>query len=297
MLFTLKNIHRIVILALCLGLLGGCTGSGGDDLPTIQNRGSDTLLEVAQTWSENYDAASVEVSGGGSGVGVSALISGTVDIANCSRAVKESEAKEAKEKTGKEPVEFIVGYDALAIYVHKDNPLEEITIEQLAGIFGQGGTIKSWDELGVTVPGCDSKEIVLAGRQSSSGTYEYFRTTTLGKEGKFSLNINEQNGSRALVTFVSNTPCAIGYSGMGYKTDSVKFVKVKKDASSPAVLPSTATVHDKTYPVARPLFMYTLGEPEGPVKEYMNYVRTPTAQELLVEIGYVPLPASEQTQQ
>ncbi len=294
MLSKFRVLSLVGVLGLTLSLTVGC-GGGGDEKPAIQNRGSDTLLEVAQQWAEDYDAANVEVSGGGSGVGIAALIAGTVDVANASRAVKEKEAKEAEEKTGKKPVEFIVGYDALAIYVHKDNPIEEITVSQLAAIFGQAGEVKSWDKLGITIPGCDSKDIVLAGRQSSSGTYEYFRTATLGKEGKFGLNINEQNGSRALVTFVGNTPCAIGYSGMGYKTDAVKFVKVKKDDASAGVLPSAVTVHDNTYPIARPLFMYTLGEPEGAIKEYMHFVRTKPSQENLTEIGYVPLPEDKMT--
>jgi len=121
---------------------------------TIQDKGSDTLLEVAQAWSEAYKAASVEVSGGGSGVGISALISGTVDIANASRQMTESEMKEAKDKTGKDPVKHVVGYDALAVYVHKDNPLEEISMEQLAQIYGVNGTLTKWSQLGVSFPGC-----------------------------------------------------------------------------------------------------------------------------------------------
>lgn len=121
---------------------------------TVQNKGSDTMIEVAQAWSEAYKAASVEVSGGGSGVGISALTSGTVDIANSSRHMTDSEMKEAKAKTGKDPVQHVVGYDALAVYVHKDNPLEEISMEQLAQIFGEQGTLTQWTQLGITFPGC-----------------------------------------------------------------------------------------------------------------------------------------------
>jgi ABC-type phosphate transport system substrate-binding protein len=120
---------------------------------TVQNKGSDTMIEIAQAWSEAYKAASVEVSGGGSGVGISALISGTVDIANCSRHMTESEMKEAKTKTGKDPVQHVVGYDALAVYVHKDNPLEEISMEQLAQIYGVNGNLTKWSQLGVSFQG------------------------------------------------------------------------------------------------------------------------------------------------
>src|SRR5262252_10408424 len=150
-------------LIICL-LQSGCGNSGGDKTSsesaskvTIQNKGSDTMVNLAQAWAEEYKKAapdvSVEVSGGGSGVGIAALTKGTIDIANASRDMKPEEIEEAKKNTGKEPKEIIVGYDALAIYVHKDNPLNEITIEQLAQIYAEGGQITKWSDLGVKIPG------------------------------------------------------------------------------------------------------------------------------------------------
>ena len=155
----------------------------------IKNKGSDTMVNLAQAWAEVYsrisDTVSVEVSGGGSGTGVAALINGTVDIANCSRQIKPKEKEEATKNTGKEPIEFIVGYDALAVYVHKDNPLNEITIPQLAEIYGEEGTITRWDHLGIANSGCRSDKIIRISRQSNSGTYFYFREALLGKERDF----------------------------------------------------------------------------------------------------------------
>jgi phosphate transport system substrate-binding protein len=263
-----------------------------EDKPTIQNKGSDTMIELAQAWAEAYEAASVEVSGGGSGVGIAALINGTVDIANASRAMEEKEIKAAKDKNGKEPVLYVVGYDALAVYVHKDNPLEEISMEQLADIYGETGKVTKWSQLGVKVPGCKSDELVRLSRQNNSGTYEYFREAVLGKNGKYKLGTIDATGSKDLVTQVANNPCAIGYSGMGYKTPGVKFLKVKK-GDGKAIGPSVEATHNKTYPISRPLYMYTLGEAKGALKAYIDWVRTDTGQEVLAKIGYVPLKDGE----
>lgn len=259
---------------------------------TIQNTGSDTMIELAQAWAEEYKEASVEVAGGGSGVGIAALINGTVDIANSSRPMEEKELKLAKEKNGKDPVQYVVGYDGLAIYVHKDNPLEEISMEQLADIYGETGKITKWSQLNVKVPGCKSDEIVRLSRQNNSGTYEYFREAVLGKTGKYKLGTIDASGSKDLVTQVANNPCAIGYSGMGYKTPEVKFVKVKKGTAK-AILPSVDAVHAKTYPISRPLYMYTRGEATGHFKAYIDWIRSDAGQKILGDIGYVPLTEAE----
>lgn len=289
----MRNDMRFYTFAAVVTVAGlaviGCSPSGSKT--TIQNKGSDTMLEVAQAWAELYDDASVEVSGGGSGVGISFLIAGKVDIANCSRAMKESELEKVRQKFGADPVEIVVGYDALAIYVHEDNPIEEISMEQLAGIFSKEARISKWSQLGLKLPGCESDIIELAGRQSSSGTYEYFREALVGKEGDLRLDINEQNGSRALVQFVASTPCAIGYSGMGYKTDAVKFVKVHK-ADAVAIFPSAAAVHDQSYVLARPLFMYTAPKPPAHVNAYTQWVKGARGQAVLEKIGYVRLSES-----
>jgi phosphate transport system substrate-binding protein len=285
-----RRIVSPLALAGILAALGGCGPSGG----TIQNKGSDTMLEVAQAWSEAYHDANVQVTGGGSGVGIAGFINGNVEVCNSSREMKAEEIAKVREKTGKDPLAFVVGYDALAIYVHKDNPLEEITLEQIKDVFSKDGKITKWSELGVKVKGCDQDQIVMAGRQNNSGTYEYFREAVLGKEGAYRLGILEQNGSRSLVAFVATTPCGIGYSGIGYKTDEVKVLNVKKKAEAPAVAPAIATVHDKSYPISRPMFCYIHPDAPPHIQSYMRWVRTKAGQDIVERIGYVPLPAADQ---
>jgi phosphate transport system substrate-binding protein len=281
-------------------LLAGCGGGGqpsGDaasgGATTIQIKGSDTMVNLSQAWAEAYKTVApnvnVEVSGGGSGVGIAALERGTIDIANCSRNMKPEEVERARQSTGKEPKEFVVGFDALAVYVHKDNPLEELSFEQIAQIFAEDGTTTKWSQLGVTVPGGD--EIVRVSRQSSSGTYEFFREHALANKD-FKLGSRDMNGSKEVVELIGNTPTAIGYSGMGYATPAVKMLRLKKSASDPAVAPTVATTIDQSYPLARSLLNYTLGEPEGEVKRYLDWVLSAAGQQIVEQTGYVPLSGS-----
>lgn len=281
--------------AICL-LQTGCGGggSGGEATTCIQNKGSDTMVNVAQAWAEEYKNVApgidVEVSGGGSGVGIAALIRGTIDIANASRDMKPEEIEQAKKNTGKEPKKFIVGYDALAIYVHKDNPIDAITNEQLADIFAEDGKATKWSQLGVTMPG-GQDEIIRISRQSSSGTYEFFREHVLNKRD-FKLGSRDMNGSKEVVELVANTPGAIGYSGMGYnEPGKVKMLKVAPRKGDPPVEPSVAATLNKRYPIARSLEIYTLGEPTGEVKAYIDWIVSDAGQKIVEESGYVPLPA------
>lgn len=276
-------------------LLVGCGGDKKESAPeqtTIQVKGSDTMVNVAQAWAEEYrnvaPAVQVEVSGGGSGVGIAALEKGTIDIANSSRNMKPEEVEQAKRNTGKDPKEFIVGYDALAVYVHKDNPIEEITFEQLAQIFKEGGSIKSWSQLGVKIPETTDDEIVRVSRQSSSGTYEFFREHVLDKHD-FKLGSRDMNGSKEVVELVGNTKTAIGYSGMGYVTPAVKMLKLTRKAGEPSVAPTVASTLDSSYPLARSLLIYTLGEPQGEVKAYLDWILSPAGQKIVEESGYVPV--------
>ncbi len=294
--------HPLGALALasvvCLGLIPGCgnrggtPGASGGPRTTIQNKGSDTMVNVAQAWAEEYKDVrpdvDVEVSGGGSGVGIAALIKGSVDIANASRNMKPQEMEQARQNTGKEPVEFIVGYDALAVFVHKDNPLNEISFAQLAGIYSESGRITKWSELGVRIPNTSHDEIVRISRQSSSGTYEFFREKVLNKKD-FKLGSLDMNGSKEVVELISGTPTAIGYSGMGYATAGVKMLKISKEPGAPAVEPNAQTTLSKEYPIARSLQVYTLGQPNGPVKAYIDWIMGEHGQRVLQESGYVPL--------
>ncbi len=288
-------------LALLLLLLPGCSrrdpnaaGGAGGGRAVLQNKGSDTLVNVAQAWAEAYKevdpSVAIAVTGGGSGTGISALLNGTVDLASSSREIKDKELAAAKKK-GIEPKEHVVGYDALAIFLHKDNPIAEITIAQLADIYGEGGSVEKWSQLGVTVPGCPSDEIVRVSRQNNSGTYAYFKDAVLGKGKEYKLGSRDMHGSKDVVDLVHKTPCAIGYSGLAYAVPDVKMPCVKKGESAACVTPSVATAVDRSYPVARPLFMYTNGEPTGATKAYLDWVLSDAGQCIIQKKGYAPAQA------
>ena len=268
-----------------------CGGGERATRTVLQNKGSDTLVNVAQAWAEAYTNVdpnlAVAVTGGGSGTGISAMINGTVDIANSSRQMRESELEAAREN-GTDPVEHVVGYDALAIFLHHDNPITEMTLDQLAQIYGEGGTIDTWDQLGVSVPGCSSGEIVRVSRQNNSGTYAYFQEAVLG-DVEFKLGSRDMHGSSEVVELVTSTPCAIGYSGLAYATDEVTMPAVSADEGGNFITPSVATAVDQTYPIARPLFMYTAGPPEGAVKQYMDWILSTDGQCILLNQGYAPV--------
>jgi phosphate transport system substrate-binding protein len=280
----------IPVIALALAALLSACG-GGQDRQVIQNKGSDTLVNVAQAWAEAYQTVDpttiVAVSGGGTGTGIAALINGTVDIANASRAMKDKEVELAR-NAGHEPVQHVVGYDALAVFLHADNPLSHVSLDDLAGIYGDGGNVTMWTDLGVTVPGCKDQEIVVVSRQNNSGTYAYFRDTVLGK-GDFRLGTRDMHGSKDVVDLVENTPCAIGYSGLAYATDHIKLGCVDTQQGGECVLPTVETASDGSYPIARPLFMYTNGEPVGYVGQYLDWIKSDTGQCIILEKGYAPM--------
>ncbi len=283
-----------VWLAFCL-LPTGCNKSGLGQTVTLQTKGSDTMLSLAQAWAEEYKKVAPEVegevSGGGSGVGIAALLKGTIDIFNASRAMNPEEIEQARKNTGKEPKEIIVAYDAVAIYVHKTNPLEEITLDQITQIYAEGGTITKWSDLGVKIPGSANDEIVRVSRQSSSGTFEFLREQVF-KQKDFKLGSRDMNGSKDVVELVGSTPTAIGYSGMGYATPRVKILKVKRTAGDLAYEPTVATTLAKTYPLARSLQVYTLGEPQGATRTYIDWILSTAGQRVVEASGYVPLPAA-----
>jgi len=232
----IMKLSRSVLLSLCLS--GTVVASAAQARTEIQNKGSDTLVNVAQAWAEAYQTVdstvAVAVSGGGSGTGIAAMINGTVDVANASRKMKKKEIELAKEK-GQNPVEHVVGYDALAVFLHHDNPAERLSIEQIAKVYGRRGGAEKWGDLGLKVPGCDSDEIVVVSRQNNSGTYAYFKKAVLGKKGKFRQGTLDMHGSKDVVDLVEKTPCAIGYSGLAYATDHIKMACIDKDDSGSCV--------------------------------------------------------------
>jgi phosphate transport system substrate-binding protein len=282
-----RNLTVIFLIATAAAL-GAC--GGGEPRQVIQNKGSDTLVNVAQAWAEAYQQIRPEVvvavSGGGSGTGIAALINGTVDIANSSRIIKDKELDLAR-KNGQNPVEHIVGYDALAVFLHPANPIDEMTIDQLAQIYEDGGKFTSWTDLGVEVPGCDNQEIVVVSRQNNSGTYAYFREAVLHNTD-FRLGTRDMHGSKDVVDLVEHTPCAIGYSGLAYAIDAVKMPCVVQEEGGNCVHPSVQTASDGSYPIARPLFMYTNGEPTGFVGEYLNWIKSDAGQCIILNKGYAP---------
>jgi phosphate transport system substrate-binding protein len=283
-----RNALLILLISMTAALLAAC--GGGERRQVIQNKGSDTLVNVAQAWAEAYQVVNpsvvVAVSGGGSGTGIAALINGTVDLANASRAIKDSEIEQAR-SNDHDPIQHTVGYDALAIYLHADNPIDGISIAQLKDIYVDGGGTLNWTDLGVEVPGCQDQEIVVVSRQNNSGTYAYFREAVLGKED-FRLGTRDMHGSKDVVDLVEKTPCAIGYSGLAYATDHIKKPCVSQAAGSACVAPSVETAVDGSYPIARPLFMYSSGEPTGAVGDYLNWIKSDEGQCIILEKGYAP---------
>jgi phosphate transport system substrate-binding protein len=290
-----ENVLRFLValsLAAMLFLIQCHGGRKNNTGTAIQIKGSDTMVNLAQAWAEEYKklnpGVSVEVSGGGSGVGIAALTKGTIDIANASRNIKPEEIEQAKKNTGKAPEEITIGHDALAVYVNKDNPIDSISFDELYQIFAEDGNAVKWSQLGIKIPGTGDDAIVRVSRQSSSGTYEFFREHVLNKKD-FKLGSRDMNGSKEVVELISTTKTAIGYSGMGYCTNGVKMLKISKHKGMTAVSPTVTNTINKTYPLARALYMYTLGKAEGSVKQYIDWTLSPAGQKIVETSGYVPL--------
>lgn len=285
----------IVSLALLSILLTSCGSSSTDtssDSPAqyIENKGSDTIVNLALAWAETYQAEypdiRISVTGGGSGTGIAALINGTVDIANASRKIKDEELTEAQSK-GVDQLEHIIARDAIAVIVNPENPVNELTLQQIADIYS--GKITNWREVGG-----EDRPIVKLSRETNSGTHVYFLETVLrlgDKENKtlFSTDTLLLPSSEGIIAEVRQNPNAIGYDGLGYVPDDLKMIAIAKETGGAYVLPAIATVNDKTYPIARDLYMYTNGEPTGAVKEYLDWILSSEAQEIVAKLGFVPV--------
>ena len=281
-------------------LLTACTGqnnssasaeAGSADGRAIQNKGSDTMVNLALAWAEDYRIdhpdVDIAVTGGGSGTGIAALINGTADMANASREMKESEIEEAK-ANGFEPVEHLVAIDALAVIVNPANPVGQLTIEQLSLIFT--GKISNWQEVG----GNDAP-IILVSRESNSGTHVYFLETVVRMGDSESTEVFAPQtllmpSSVGITSEIQRNPNAIGYDGLGYVTEHEKLIAVAQDASSPFILPSVQSGADGSYPIARGLYIYTAGEPTGIIAEYLAWIKGTAGQTIVADLGFVPLP-------
>ena len=277
---------------------GESSGAAPANGLVIRLTGSDTMVNLDQAWAENYKTVkpdvSVQIAGGGSGVGIAGLIDGILDIAASSRKMEPLEIERATKEAGSAPQEFVVGLDALAVYVHDSSPLKEISIDELAEIYGDEGKLAKWSQLGGKNAACASDEIIRVSRQNNSGTYAYFREAVLGRTREFRLGSVDQSGSKDVVALVARTPCAVGYSGMAYAAPGVRALAIAKKKGDKAVPPSVETALDGTYPISRPLYFYSHGTPTPPVKEFIDWTLSDQGQKILQDIGYVPAPKAAQ---
>lgn len=266
------------------GAIGENNDGGVDFSKLVQIKGSDTMVNLGQLWAEEFmdkqPEAQLAVTGGGSGTGIAAIINGTADIAQSSRQMKDKEIEQAK-ANGFELKEFVVGRDGIAIAVNKDNPIEAITLDQLKDIFT--GKITNWKEIG----GKDEK-IVIMSRESNSGTYVFFKEFVL-KDEEYANSSLLMPSTQAIVEGLKQDTNGIGYIGLAYVNDEIKVIPVKVDNDSEGVLPSLETINAGSYPVARPLFLYTAGEPEGVIKLYMDFIMGAEGQSIVEEIGFIPV--------
>ena len=292
---TMRISHLLIFIVLGI-MIGGCapisteTVLDTSSVVYIENKGSDTIVNLALAWAERYQQihpeVRISVTGGGSGTGISALINGTVDIANASRQIKDEELQAAIDN-GANPVEFVIARDAIAIIVNHANPVNQLTLQQLSDIYS--GRISNWTEVGG-----EDRPIVRLSRETNSGTHVYFLEFVLrlgdsNNETLFSPTTLLLPSSEGITAEVRDNPNAIGYDGLGYVTRDVKVIAVASSEDSPFVLPSADTVNSAEYPIARDLYMYTFNEPAGAIRDYLEWILSPEAQAIVTELGFVPV--------
>ena len=291
-----NSLLRVVLLAL-LVIATGCSSSDpNSNQPSaaqqayIENKGSDTIVNLALAWAETYQKehpdVRISVTGGGSGTGIAAMLNGTVTIANSSRAISKDELEQAAAKNIL-PIEHIIAKDAIAIIVNPQNPVERLTLQQLSDIYS--GKISNWKDVGG-----EDRQIVRLSRETNSGTHVYFLEQVLrlgNKESKtlFSPDTLLLPSSEGIINEIRSNPNAIGYDGLGYVPEDLKMVEVSRDGIEPYVLPSADTVNNDQYPIARDLYMYTAGEPNAIVKQYLDWILTSQAQKIVQDLGFVPV--------
>jgi phosphate transport system substrate-binding protein len=293
----MKNILYI-ITPLIFILLSGCIQgtestleiTATPQITSIENLGSDTMVNLALAWAEKYHGlypnVEISVTGGGSGTGIAALVNGTIDIANASREIKPEEIQQAKDN-GVKPVEFVVARDAIAVIVNPTNPVNQLSIKQISDIYS--GRINNWSEVGG-----EDRVIVRLSRETNSGTHVYFLENVIRMGSKtdktlFSSDTLLLPSSEGITAETRDNPNAIGYDGLGYVTSEVKVIAIAPDSSSPFILPSADTVNQGQYPIARDLYMYTNNQPSGAIADYINWIMTSEAQNIVTELGFVPI--------
>lgn len=270
---------KIILLTTALALVAGTIMAGS----AITIKGSDTLVRLGQRWAEEYMKKNpdvvIQVSGGGSGTGIAALINGTTDICEASREMKKKEYSLA-EKAGVTPYRISVALDGIAVYLHEENSLEVLSLPQLKAIYT--GQIQNWKQLG----GPD-KRIILYGRENNSGTYAFFKEHVLDKED-YAAETQTLPGTAAVVNAVSKDVNGIGYGGIAW-AKGVKYARVKADEETEAIMPTVETVSDGSYPISRELYWFFNGKPTGELKALVNWALSPEGQKVAEEIDYVPL--------
>lgn len=293
---SMKTVARILCI-LCLFFLTSCssgstgngTGANGAQSAYIENKGSDTMVNLALAWAERYQSlhpeVRISVTGGGSGTGIAALINNTVDIANASRSISPQEVDNAQ-ANGVNPFQFVVAQDAIAVIVNPQNPIDQLTLQQISDIYS--GNINNWTELGG-----EDRPIVRLSRETNSGTHVYFleEVLRLGEEDNqtlFSRDTLLLPSSEGVTAEVRENPNAIGYDGLGYVTPEEKIIAVARDADSPYILPTAQTVKTGEYPIARDLYVYTNGEPTGEIEKYLEWIFSDDAQQIVTELGFIP---------
>jgi phosphate transport system substrate-binding protein len=243
------------------------------------------MVILGQRWAEGYakvdPTAVVQVTGGGTGTGIAALINGSTDICEASRPMNEREKGELLAKRGTPAIETKVALDALTVYVNADNPIEEISLGALARIFV--GEVTHWKEVGAR-----AHAIVLYGRESSSGTYAYFKERVLAGRD-FTPSTQSLGGTAAVANAVKGDPFGIGYGGIAY-LEGIKALRIRKEDGAPPVAPTLATTQDGSYPLSRFLYLYTAGEASGDLKKFIDWVQGPEGQRGITDVGYYPLP-------
>lgn len=294
--------RRLTLFLLFLACLAACSGASGSQaqetspgqVEYIENKGSDTIVNLALAWAERYQQVhpeiSIAVTGGGSGTGIAALVNGTTDIANASRKIKDEELQAAVEN-GAEPQEYIIARDAIAIIVNPENPVDRLSIQQISDIYS--GRINNWLEVGG-----EDRVIVRLSRETNSGTHVYFLEEVLRQgdpEQKtlFSTDTLLLPSSEGIIEEVKENPHAIGYDGLGYVTPDVKIIAVARTPDEEYVLPSADTVNAGSYPIARDLYMYTARQPQGALLAYLEWIFTAEAQAIVEELGFVPVSNSD----
>ena len=286
---TSKSLHALVVFVLA-SVFAGCAAPP-PDRETVTAKGSDTMVLLGQRWAEIYmkehPETTIQVTGGGSGTGIAALINGTTQICESSRVMSPDEKKSLKEKRNADVSEVPVALDALAVYLNTQNPIEHLTMEQVGRIFR--GEITNWKEAG----GPD-KRIVLYGRENNSGTYVFFKEHVLAN-ADFAERYQALPGTAAVINAVTKDPLGVGYGGIGYAKD-VKTIAIAKDASTNPVVPSMENVFNNSYPLSRQLFWYIAGSPMGAIKNFVDWVLGPEGQKIVSEVGYYPLKPPAQGQ-